>query len=98
MVGYWSPSSPVRTTNPDVLVTSYVKSGRTLLSIASWAPAPVSCMLTIDWQKIGLDPGQVVMRAPGSAGFQDERVVHPGDSITVDPGKGVLLILEETHH
>ena len=95
MVGYWSPSCPVKTDNPDVLATAYVKKDTVLISIASWAEDIVLCNLNIDWQGLGMDPENAQLQAPFIKEFQGETTFKPSDGIPVDPGKGWLLILSE---
>lgn len=95
MLGYWSPNCPVRTNHPQVLATAYVKPEQTLISLASWAPETVRVQLTLDWEKLGLDPQRSSLRAPGSPGFQPEQLFAPQDWIEVVPGQGWLLILTE---
>jgi len=95
MVGYWSPSCPVKTDNPDVLATAYVKKDSVLISIASWAEDSVLCRLKVDWEALGMDPENVQLRAPFIKDFQGEITFKPSDRIPVDSGKGWLLILEE---
>ena len=41
MIGYWDQACPVRTGRKDVLATAYVKPGKTLVALASWAAEPV---------------------------------------------------------
>lgn len=108
MVGYWEPDAPIRTDQDDVLVTSYVREGKTLIALASWHSEPVSCRLLVDWEKLGLDPDKVIITAPDmmeetadkdgvkkSVGFQSGRVFRPDEPIPVEPGKGWVLILSE---
>ncbi len=59
MIGYWDPACPVKTGRDDVLATVYQREGQTLVAVASWAAAPVSVPLAIDFQQLGLDPGQI---------------------------------------
>ena len=92
MVGYWEPNCPVRTDNPQVLATAYVKKGKTLISIASWAPAPVSVHLKIDWRALGLDPKKTRLGAPAIEDFQPARIFTLDEAIPVEPKKGWLLI------
>jgi hypothetical protein len=94
MVGYWADSCPIKTDHPDVLATAYVKKGKALVSLASWARMPVMCKLMIDWKALGLDPSKAKLRAPAIQDFQFEAEFEPGDSIPFEPGKGWLLILE----
>jgi hypothetical protein len=91
MFGYWSPNCPVRTDNPQVLATAYVRNGATLLSLASWAQDTVTCALSIDWKSLGLDSTKVATEAPAIKSFQDPRKFLPGEKIPVAPGKGWLL-------
>jgi len=95
MVGYWSPSCPVKTDNPEILATAYVKKDCALISIASWAEDSVLCNLNIDWEALGMDPENMQLRAPFIKDFQGETTFNPSDRIPVDAGKGWLLILTE---
>jgi len=95
MAGYWSPRNPVRTGNPEILATAYVKPGKALVAIASWASDSARCALAFDWNALGLDKRRVTMRAPAIPGFQPERTFRPGDNVPVNPGKGWIIILEE---
>ena len=91
MYGYWSTECPVKTDNPQILATTYVKSGCAFISIASWAPDTVSCSLSVDWKSLGLDSSKVMLEAPAVKNFQDGRAFNVGEKIPVPPGKGWLL-------
>jgi len=95
MKGYWSPSCPVKTENPDVLATAYVKKDTVLVSIASWAEDIVLCKLEIDWKTLGMNPENMKLHAPFIKEFQGKTTFKPTDMIPVEPGKGWLLILSE---
>jgi hypothetical protein len=71
MIGFWVPSNPVKTGRQDVLATVYVREGRALIALASWAKAPADVRLAIDWNALGLDPAKAQMTAPPIAGFQE---------------------------
>jgi hypothetical protein len=94
MIGYWDKTCPVRTGRDDVLATAYVRSGQTLLALASWAKEPVECQLAIDWQALGLDPARACLRAPAMNGFQPPAFFRPTESIPVYPARGWLLLIE----
>jgi hypothetical protein len=96
MLGYWTPSCPVRADNKDVLVTVYAKTDRALLSVASWAPKPVSCQLKIDFNALEMKREGAKLAAPYIEGFQDSATFAATDRIPVAPGKGWLLILRPT--
>jgi len=95
MIGYWVDSCPVQTDQKDVVATVYVKKGKVLVSLASWAKAPVLCRLKIDWKALGLDPAKAKLRAPAVVDFQLEAEFAPGEPIPFEPGKGWLLIISE---
>lgn len=96
ILGYWSPSCPVKTSRQDVLATVYKKRERSLISIASWAPETVQCRLSIDWTSLGLSAETAKLSAPAIEGFQDAGSFSPASTIPVEPGKGWLLILEQS--
>jgi len=95
MIGYWDTDAVVKTSNPNVLATAYLRKGKTLISIASWAPTSVNVRLMIDWKALGLNPDKVKLIAPPIERFQPEAIFSPGDSIPVEPGKGWILITKE---
>ena len=95
MAGYWAGSCPVRTDNTMVPATAYVKPGKTLVALASWAKEPAGVRLFLDWKSLGLRADKAVIQAPAIPEFQDAAVFKPGDTIPVAPGKGWLLIISE---
>ena len=95
MIGYWDPRCPIRTDHSNVLVTVYVKPDKTLVALASWESEPVDCRLTIDWQKLGLNPATTKITAPAIEKFQPSAVFSTQDAVPVEAAKGWLLILED---
>ena len=95
MIGYWDPACPVRTGREDILATAYVRPGRTLVSLASWAPQQMVVRLGIDWKALGLDPAKVTLRAPEITGFQKAAVFKPDEGIPVEPKRGWLILVED---
>ena len=94
MIGYWSPSCPVKTSDKDVLATAYVKPSKTLISIASWNRQPTKVNLQINWKALGLDPAKVTLSAPEIKGFQPAEEFTPESEIPVEPGKGWLIVVK----
>jgi hypothetical protein len=94
MIGYWSEACPVKTGSDAVPATAYVRPGRTMVALASWAGEKVEAALTIDWKALGLDPAKAVLTAPAIPDFQEAMTFQPGQLIPVEPGKGWLLIIE----
>ncbi len=95
MIGYWSPSCPVKTDHEDILVTAYMKEDQMLISLASWAREKTECHLMIDWRALDFDPSKARLYAQEIAEFQQSAEFDPDDAIPVEPGKGWLLILSE---
>ncbi|HXB94307.1 MAG TPA: glycoside hydrolase domain-containing protein, partial [Puia sp.] len=93
MLGYWSPSCPVRTDNARVLATVYKKKDSSLVAIASWASADTTIRLSVDWRQLGIDSATAVFTAPEISNFQPAASFRPGDRIPIQKGKGWLLIL-----
>jgi hypothetical protein len=94
LIGYWSPNCPVTTGRADVPVTVWVKKGKAMLSLASWAKEDTVVRLRIDWQRLGIDAAHATIRASSITGFQPERSFRPDEDIPVARGKGWLLVLE----
>jgi hypothetical protein len=94
MIGWWVHDAPVKTGRDDVLATSYVRHGKTLIALASWAPQTTTVKLHIDWKALGIKPGKATLKAPAIANFQPAAEFKPGEAIPVEPGNGWLLILE----
>lgn len=94
MIGYWVPTSPVKTNNPEVLATIYRKEHKALVAIASWAKNAEKVKLSIDWGKLGIDPLKAKFTAWEVKDFQQAAVFSPKDEILVQPGKGWLLVIE----
>ena len=95
MIGYWVDYNPIKTNNPDVLATIYVKDKTALVSIASWAKDFTNIKLLIDWKALGIDPSKAMINAPRIKNFQPEASFAPAQDIIVQPGKGWLLIIKE---
>lgn len=94
MHGWWDPATPVRTGRDDVLATAYVKEGRTIVAVASWAPDTVNVRLRIDWRALGIPAARASIWAPAIDRFQEAATFRPGGAIPVAPGKGWVLIVE----
>lgn len=95
MLGYWATNCPVRSSEADVPATVYTGAGRSLIALASWAPARKRVRLTVDWPALGLDPARARLHAPRAEGFQPAAEFAPGDEIPVPPGRGWLLVVDE---
>ena len=95
MLGYWDPACPVRTGREDILATAYVKPGKTLVALGSWAKQDAEVRLDIDWKALGIKPERAVLHAQLIPNFQEERHWKPGDPILVRPLQGWLITITE---
>jgi hypothetical protein len=93
MYGWWMDNPPVATGRRDVLATAYVRDGRALISIASWAKDTVPVTLTLDWKRLGVRKSGATLVAHPIEKFQASASFAPGEAIPVAPGKGWLLEL-----
>ncbi|MHB1838394.1 MAG: glycoside hydrolase domain-containing protein [Acidobacteriaceae bacterium] len=96
MIGWWEKDSPVKTGRSDVLATLYRKDEKSLISIASWAKILTTVQLEINWEKLGIDKHKARITAPKIDEFQDECHFVPDQLIPVPPGKGWLIIIEQS--
>ena len=70
MIGYWDKHPAVSTSDtPEIRATAYVKNGKTLISLASWAASRRDVRLDIDWRALGLDPAKAKITAPAIPAF-----------------------------
>jgi hypothetical protein len=95
MMGWWEPDCPVRTGRADVLATAYVKPGKTLVALASWAPEETEVRLQVDWKALGLDASKARLVAPEVKDFQPAKTWLLDEPILVEPKRGWLIYVAE---
>lgn len=95
MIGYWVSYNPVKTGRPDILATSFVRDGKTMIALASWAKKDTDITLRIDWEQLGLNPDKAKLTAPEITGFQEGFTLSAQDKIRIPKDKGFIFILEE---
>jgi len=95
MIGWWETNCPVRTGRDDVLATAYVKPGKTLLALASWAPDKTSVRLQLDWPALGLEAGKARLIAPEVKEFQPASEWRVDEPISVEPKRGWLIYVDQ---
>ena len=93
MLGWWAPSVPVKTGRDDVKATVFRRNGRAMVAVASWATAPVTVTLDVNWKALGIDATRAAFEVPAVKGLQEARTLKPGDGMTLAPGKGIILII-----
>lgn len=95
MLGYWDEACPVKTTDPEVKATAYVKPDKVLLSIGNFSDRDKDIRLTFDWKALGMDETKASLKAPLVEDFQQPATFKPNDKIPVKSKEGWLLILSE---
>ncbi len=95
-IPYFSERIPVRSGQPEVPVSVYQGPGRTWVVMASWADNVRSVNPWVDWAALGLSESRAAFYAPAIAGVQEEARFLPGQPIHVLPGRGRIVILDET--
>lgn len=94
MVGYWVTDNPIKTDNKNIPATCYIRDGKVMIALASWAPKNTNVKLNIDWEKLRIDPRTAKLSAPAIPLYQPAATFDPAKPIAVEAGKGWLLILE----
>lgn len=95
-IPYFSKRLPVKSGQPEVPVSVYQGRDRCWVAIASWAENVRSVIPEVDWTALGLSESRAAFYAPAIAGVQSEARFLPGQPIHVLPGRGRILILDET--
>jgi len=95
MLGWWEKDCPVRTGREDVLATAYLRPGKTLIALASWAPTKTEVRLQMDWKALGLKASKARLVAPEIKDFQPARVWRLDEPIPVEPKRGWLIYVAE---
>ena len=95
MLGYWDEKCPVRTSDPEVKATAYVKPDKVLVAIGNFSDQDKTIQLSFDWKALGFDPDQTVLSAPAVTDFQEAHTFQKDEHIFVKSKEGWLLILEK---
>ncbi|MFK0041160.1 glycoside hydrolase domain-containing protein [Paenarthrobacter sp. NPDC090517] len=88
MHGFWDPHAPVRTNHPGVLATTWLTERGIVVALASWAGQTEHVTLIFDDDAAAHD-----VVAPAIRGFQSAASYAPGEAITIEPQRGLLLTI-----
>ena len=94
MSGFWEENPLLETGLRDVKATAYIHQNRVLISVGNFTDESQEVTLKINWDQLELIPGNVHLSGPEIKDFQEHQVYQIGDSILIEPRKGVLLYLE----
>merc|ERR1711924_47900 len=99
MYGWWQAEAPIATNNTQVKATTYLHEGETaLLVLATFLQHDVEVSLDfLDWGLLGLDPDNVVLRAPTCVPIRDgkDELFAPTDTFKVSADSGGWILLLE---
>ena len=82
MAGWWDPAAPVQSSHGQVKATTYVKAGRALVALASWAQEPVEVQLRLDGKASAWIPP-----APSCAPIPSRGFRRPAPSSPANPSR-----------
>ncbi|MCD4852627.1 DUF6067 family protein [Arthrobacter sp. AK01] len=88
MHGFWDHHAPVRTSHPEVLATTWVTERGMVVALASWAGQTEHVRLIFDDEAAATS-----VDAPAIPGFQSAASYMPGEPITLEPQRGLLLTI-----
>jgi hypothetical protein len=94
MYGWWSGSDPVTTSDPDVLATTWTRTGAAMISLGSWRDCDAMVTLNIDWKRLGIDPERARIRIPKVDGFQEPAVATLRSLLVIPAKKGLVVLIE----
>jgi hypothetical protein len=108
MRGYWLEDAPVRTGDPRILATTYLRPDGVFIALASWSETDEVLDLTLDWNALGLDSAfgsvsgeagtgvgetsPIRAYAPAVEGLQ-ERADVDLSAVRVPAGEGLFILV-----
>ena len=95
MLGFWENYPAVTSSDKDVKVTAYRKTGKVLLSIGNYSDEVKEVTLNFDWKQLSLNPENITLVAPEVKDMQPVSQWKINESIRVEPRKGWLIYMIE---
>ena len=77
---YWKESTPLKTSDPDYLVSAHRASDRVIAWVVNKSRQPADIRVKVDWGALGMDPSQI--RVTDAATF-NRPVPHDAEGFTV---------------
>lgn len=93
LYGFWNEQTPVRSDNPSVPVSVFVKEGKAMVVLANWTEESQNCRLAIDEKSLGFKPSRITL--PEMTGIQELGTLDPDKTIEVEAKKGWFILLEK---
>ncbi len=95
MVGYWDPECAVKTNDPEVKATTYIRKDKVLISIGNFGNYDKRIKLKIDWNKLGINKSDARIEAPEIQNFQNKTIFKNGETIPVKSKEGWLIVISK---
>lgn len=89
--GWWDERCPVTLSESNCKATAYVGEDRMLISVASWAGQTVQVQTFVRIPESWNGAYRCVL--PAIEGFQQEQEFAPGDSLTIEPNRGKIIVI-----
>jgi len=93
MIGFWNPTSPVKTDNPETEVSIYKGKDEVIIAVANWTSKDQKCKLKIDWKALGLSEDNITASIPAIQEFQEAKSINIKNEISMEPEKGFLIVI-----
>jgi len=93
MLGYWDEFCPIKTSDPEVKATAFVKTDSILISVGNFSESDRNVHLIIDWNSLGMDKTKALLKAPFVNDFQQASTFSLDEMIPIKRKEGLLLIL-----
>lgn len=93
MTGYWDKECPVKLDNPELKASVFKGKEDIVVAIGNWSAGPQKCKLYVDLKKLGLETGKYLIDIPAVTDFQEAAVISASDPVTVEGGKGLILVI-----
>ena len=90
--GYWDPGNPDRTNNQNVMTSAYCKKDKVMIAMGNWSDRNQEVSLTVNWEKLGIDPLNANIEIPAIENLQDAGtadLLH----LTIPASKGLIIII-----
>ncbi|MGV8139701.1 MAG: glycoside hydrolase domain-containing protein [Mangrovibacterium sp.] len=95
MIGYWEKDCPVKTNNPELVVSVFKGSDDLVLAVGNWSGKNQTGSLLINWKNIGIKKENAVFITPAVKDFQEEAEIDPTGQLKIEGGKGIIVILKQ---
>ncbi len=59
LVGFWDEACPVRTDNPEMIASIYLKPDKALIAVANWTDLPQTGTIQVDEKLLGFTPSKI---------------------------------------